>query len=565
MKETLERARFLHQLGDAQTAKLLYRQVLENDPYNCDVLARLAHLTYQEGDINAADKLWRESLSQKSEPVVFLSILNAYLNFLLSNTSCLKKDQLKFCVMPDWTVITKLTETDKKLLMSNIDMLINIQCFDLIVALLKKFLNSDANELVLLYELSKSLTERNNHELALKVLQEIDSKISPAFDFQLMRDIFHSANKIGKSGLCLEVEARMVAESPILIGNTYPTQVADILIANGRPAINDSAESVDQIHFAGNYPQQLPEQFFHDFRFTHISIATKEARSVAKQAPKPSLIVNNHTNAAVILEDGNLDELSEFLESFDVPIINHPRNAVLTTRDSTYQLLNDIDNLIVPKTQRFTLKGKSKVELIAEVEREFDYPMIARTLHAQVGHGMSKVDDLEDLEACIENDLPEDFFITQFVDTKYENEFYRKFRAAVVGDEIILIRADFHPNWKVHGRVKEERAKFYKERPRLLELEKSIVSDPEKLLGAKVFQTLKTLREKIPLEIFGVDFDVDKCGRVVFYEANATMLLFSATFSEDVRHPIEAELRMKEAMKKFFTSKIVTSVVHATS
>jgi len=561
MKTHLERATFLHQIGDTDAAKKMYGQILQNDPNNSDILGRLAYLSCQEGDHKTADKLWRRSLSQKAEPIVFLPILNAYLNFLQRHKPRFK-DQLKFCEMPVSSALLKLGDTEKKLLMSNIDMLVDFKEFDLIVALLKAMLNADANELVVLYELSKSLTHRKEHELALKVLEEIGSRISPDFDFGLMRDTYISATKVGNSEVSREIEARMIAESPILIGNSYPSQLADILITNGRPAINESAESVDQIHFAGNYPQQLPDQFFNDFRFTHISIATREARAAANQAPKPSLIINNHTNAAVILEDGSLEELSAFLDGFGVPIINHPKIAVLTTRDSTYQLLNGIKNLIVPKTQRFTQTGKIASELIAEIEREFCYPMIARTLHAQVGDGMTKVDDRGELEACIKNELPDDFFITQFIDTKEDNEFYRKFRAAVVGNEIVLIRADFHPNWKVHGRLKEERAKFYKERPHLLERENIILADPEKHLGITVFQTLKEIREKIPLDIFGIDFDVDKSGRIVFYEANATMLLFSATFSDDVRHPIEAELKMKDAMKCLFTSKISESAAH---
>lgn len=112
MKTRIERATFLHQIGDTDAAKKMYGQLLQNDPNNSDILGRLAYLSYQEGDHKTADKLWRRSLSQKAEPIVFLPILNAYLNFLQRHKPRFK-DQLKFCEMPVSSALLKLGDTEK--------------------------------------------------------------------------------------------------------------------------------------------------------------------------------------------------------------------------------------------------------------------------------------------------------------------------------------------------------------------------------------------------------------------------------------------------------------------
>ena len=67
--------------------------------------------------------------------------------------------------------------------------------------------------------------------------------------------------------------------------------------------------------------------------------------------------------------------------------------------------------------------------------------------------------------------LPENFFVTQFVDSRAGNEFYRKIRAAFVQDEIVIVRVDYDAYWNVRGRNPEKRVQFYLENAHLLDEE----------------------------------------------------------------------------------------------
>ena len=49
--------------------------------------------------------------------------------------------------------------------------------------------------------------------------------------------------------------------------------------------------------------------------------------------------------------------------------------------------------------------------------------------------------------------------------------------------------------------------------------------DPEGCLGADCLRTLEAIRARMPLDIYGVDFEVDRDGQVVLFEANASMNL----------------------------------------
>jgi len=167
---------------------------------------------------------------------------------------------------------------------------------------------------------------------------------------------------------------------------------------------------------------------------------------------------------------------------------------------------------------------------------------------------MNKVDSRESLIGVLsDSDRPEQFFVTQFIDSRGKNEFYRKIRVAVVKGEMFFMRVDYDTHWNVHGRKTAKRVPFYIEHRYLLDEERQIINHPEATLGRSAVLALRAIRERIPMDIFGIDFDVDPNGQVVFYEANATMNLFS-TANKLVPNPPEADERLKEAFQRYFSS-----------
>ena len=115
------------------------------------------------------------------------------------------------------------------------------------------------------------------------------------------------------------------------------------------------------------------------------------------------------------------------------------------------------------------------------------------------------------------------------------------------------MRVDYDTFWNVHGRKNIKRLAFYLEHPELLDLEKKICSNPEAELGRLAMQSFRALRERIPLDVFGVDFDVDGDGSLIFYEANATMNLLT-TAQKEAPNPIEANERLKSVFQKYLGS-----------
>ena len=223
------------------------------------------------------------------------------------------------------------------------------------------------------------------------------------------------------------------------------------------------------------------------------------------------------------------------------------------SRASNATLLEKVPGVRVPATVRFSTVGKTSDELVREVEAQFGYPLITRTMTFQRGLGMNKVDSRKDLLAGLGAEgCPEEFYVTAFVDSRGGKEFYRKIRAAVVQDEIVIMRVDSSTHWNVHGRKPDKRVAFYRANQYLLEEEKQICANPEAGLGRTAMQSLRAIRELIPLDVFGVDFDVDTDGTLIFYEANATMNLLS-TAHKEVPYPEAAEEHLLQLFRRYFT------------
>jgi hypothetical protein len=105
----------------------------------------------------------------------------------------------------------------------------------------------------------------------------------------------------------------------------------------------------------------------------------------------------------------------------------------------------------------------------------------------------------------------------------------------------------------VHGRRVGPRAQYYLDHPEFQEMEHRICADPEKELGRAAMQSLRAIRGRIPLDIFGVDFGVDADGTVIFYEANATMNLLT-NYKGKLTNPLESNERLMQLFRRYLAS-----------
>lgn len=553
IQQQIDAAKLLHQLGRVEDAGKKYDEILRQDAGNAEVIGLLAVVVYQRGDLKLAKKLWRRALSNRSPAWVFLRNLHAYLRVLLRDGSPDQAAVLASYEIPEWPLARVPEPVERQMLREAADMLVALGQTDTAVRLVGSVTMSDPTDVRLLYALAKNQMQRGAMGLARTTLARVDEMIQPAFDLQLLVDMHSCAVAVGDRAAADAVSGRLAAAMPVLIAERRPTQTIEVLVLSGKPRIKTAVEALEEFHLDSNFPAQLADVLEDEIHFSFVFEADPAGRAAVDGLPKPDLVINNNANGELVLGDGDLPGLVAFADSFGVPVINHPNKVVLTTRDVSAELIADVPGVRVPKTRRFSAAGKTGEKLGGEIEAQFSYPLIVRTLANQEGKGMDRIDSRADLIKRLSSGIPEEFFVTAFVDSRHQGPFFRKIRAAVVGDEIFVVRVDYDTDWNVHGRKSDERVAFYQSHPELLAAEKGICANPEEELGAAAMQALRGIRDRVPLDIFGVDFDVDAEGALVFFEANATMNLFSTARAE-VNHPPEADERLKQAFRGYLAS-----------
>ena len=218
--------------------------------------------------------------------------------------------------------------------------------------------------------------------------------------------------------------------------------------------------------------------------------------------------------------DKVLETLRKLLRETRGKVINRPEAVMGSTRDQVAKRLSGIPGLVVPKAIR--LPG-SKPHLLASAieQKELQFPIILRRAGMHTGRTMTFVENSSELPEAPEGEG--DLIATEFVDFRSSDGLYRKYRAFFIGPHIIFRHLLVSDNWNVHA---ADRKRFMAGRQELLEEEERLFRRTEGEFPEPVSRVLQSVRDRMDLDYFGMDFAILPDGRVVLFEANATMNFF---------------------------------------
>jgi tetratricopeptide (TPR) repeat protein/glutathione synthase/RimK-type ligase-like ATP-grasp enzyme len=209
---------------------------------------------------------------------------------------------------------------------------------------------------------------------------------------------------------------------------------------------------------------------------------------------------------------------SKLVERLERPVINPPAKILLTRRDRVSELLADIAGCIVPCTLRYT-----KETLLASARQQslgVSFPLIVRVAGTHGGDEMECFAAPTEMEQFAERRQVSEFYVSDFVDYRSADGYFRKYRFIFVGDEILPYHLAIGGKWKVHHASTD-----MSNHPWMQHEEKVFLDCPEMVFSPRAFEALRAIREKIDLDYFGIDCALDDNGNVVVFEVNASMLV----------------------------------------
>jgi len=218
--------------------------------------------------------------------------------------------------------------------------------------------------------------------------------------------------------------------------------------------------------------------------------------------------------------------VARFLARNARPVINDPEPVQQTFRHLIPGRVGDIDGVVAPKTVRVTGGERGGGALAGRIEAEgFAYPVLVRPLASHGGVGLYRADtpaEVAQIETRLEG---QDIYITQYVDYALADGQYRKGRMIFIDRRPLPYHWAISERWMVHyvssdmsegkgvgadwRRVEEER----------------FLGDPAAFLGNAAMTAIGEIGRRLDLDYCGLDFSILPDGRVLVFEANATMLV----------------------------------------
>jgi glutathione synthase/RimK-type ligase-like ATP-grasp enzyme len=295
---------------------------------------------------------------------------------------------------------------------------------------------------------------------------------------------------------------------------------ARLLLVVGSDALG--AQRADgKVRISGN--SDLYKLLPSDLAFKQLNLAKQRSasRHLHRQDAVPDLSRFDCVVNLVTDPDQNpkmLDMLRRLLRGYGGRVVNRPDAVVRSTRDQVARRLSGIDGLRVPATLR--LRGQKLAGAVQSIERAgLSFPAILRRAGTHGGSIVGRIESQAELAEALQK--TGDFILTEFADFQSADGLYRKYRVFFFGDRWVFRHMIAADQWNIHAR---ERVDFMAHRQHLLDEEAVMFRDGA--FTPAVRKVLDAVAERMEVDFFGMDFGIDRDGRVVLFEANATMNFF---------------------------------------
>jgi len=194
------------------------------------------------------------------------------------------------------------------------------------------------------------------------------------------------------------------------------------------------------------------------------------------------------------------------------PVLNHPDSVAKTGRDNAPVLFGDIDGLIVPQVSRTTPEALAATEIGSA--------MLVRPAGDHGGDNLTLLHSAADRDAYLAAGAAPDLVLTRFHDFRSADGHWRKYRFIFVNREPFPYHLAIGDDWLVHYWRAEMGRHDWKKAE-----EERFLADWRGLFGASAAAAIDQIARRLDLDYGGLDCALMDDGQVLFFEANACILV----------------------------------------
>jgi tetratricopeptide (TPR) repeat protein len=203
----------------------------------------------------------------------------------------------------------------------------------------------------------------------------------------------------------------------------------------------------------------------------------------------------------------------------DKPTINHPARIASTGRESMAARLSTIPGCRIAHIRSHSASTLLSSGFLARADTP-PLPLLVRRAGCHNGDAFELIGSETDLQRLVADDHAATYYLIEYIDYASPDGFFRKYRFFFVGEHILPYHLAISRTWKSHH-VTTDMAKH----AWMQKEEAAFLRAPHTVFDAARMQTMGAIRDAVGLEFFGIDCAVDRSGKIVVFEANATMLV----------------------------------------
>jgi len=203
------------------------------------------------------------------------------------------------------------------------------------------------------------------------------------------------------------------------------------------------------------------------------------------------------------------------------PLVNPPRLIGSTGRLAIAARLSALPDVVAPRMRLYARKCLEAPNASSVLERDgFCFPLLARSPGFHTGQNFIRVEHGGGLRDAVAQLAGSTLLAIEFLDAQGQDGLTRKYRAMFIDGQIYPLHLALSRSWKVHyftSAMAQDEA-FRRE-------EDTFLSNMADAIGARAMRGLRQIQEILGLDYGGADFAIARDGRLLLFEANATMAM----------------------------------------
>ncbi len=293
----------------------------------------------------------------------------------------------------------------------------------------------------------------------------------------------------------------------------------------------------------------IPVHSLLDDRYFRITVLVTEYFDPKIPLPPHDIVFNSIGDADLCRE--GLEAASALIARTSRPVINHPARVLKTGRAANAERLRGLPNVIVPRMVRLprrVLAASDGAQAVAG--NGFTFPLLVRAPGFHTGHHFARVATPNALAAAVADFPSDDVWLIEQLDARDGERMFRKFRVMFVDGRLYPLHLAISPDWKVHY-FTADMAQSAANRRRDAEF----LADMASVIGPSGMAALERVSSTLGLDYGGIDFAVNGAGDILFFEANATMVVLPPSHDDKWAYRRPAFANVHSAVQSMLTKR----------